>query len=71
MREQDHDDDVESKKQLAAAIEGKFFQMKRRRLSEDDDNDQAIKPIDEEKCGEDFHNPMYDSKLVDQLGRFN
>jgi len=45
--------------------------MKRRKLSEDDGDNVAINPIDEEKCGEDFHNPMYDSKLVDPLGRFN
>lgn len=46
--------------------------MKRRKLADDDDELKAtILPIDNDKCGEDFHNPMYDSKLVHPLGRFN
>ena len=43
--------------------------MKRRKISEDITT--SILPIDEEQCGGDFHNPMFDSKLVHSLGRFN
>jgi hypothetical protein len=45
--------------------------MKRRKTSEDEEMNTGILPIDEDKCGEDFHNPMYDSKMVHPLGRFN
>lgn len=46
---------------------GQFFNMKDKTNKTQEDNSQS----EDLKLGEDFHNPMYDAKLVHPLGRFN
>lgn len=43
---------------------GKFFQLKEKASQEESSQEDL-------KMGEDFHNPIYDSKMVHPLGRFN
>lgn len=72
MTQDDSDDEQQKNQSQKKATEGDFFQMKRRKLSENEDMlTGRINPIDEDLCGEDFHNPMYDAKMVHPLGRFN
>ena len=54
------------------AREGDFFQMKRRNIGAHRQiSEQQIEDLDDSKCGEDFHNPMYEADMVHRLGRFN
>lgn len=69
------DDLEDGTKQMSQdkAREGTFFQMKRGDIkgASRPVEESHIEPLDGTKCGEDFHNPMFEADMVHTLGRFN